>query len=142
MLDLLDLSQCGGELLSGGLDLLQEALQLSDVPELAGPELGQARLGGVSDLMDPQIDGEALQVMEMEVEGLCVLLGQGLAEGGQIQFLRQAFDKVKSSLPMSRSTAASTSTSLFRKTSRQLCISSIIRSFLSFDMVFQRAIRP
>ena len=87
MLDLLDLSQCGGEFLSGGLDLLQEPLQLGDVPELAGPELGQARLGGVSDLMDPQIDGEALQVMEMEVEGLCVLLGQGLAEGGQIQFL-------------------------------------------------------
>ena len=54
-----------------------------------------ARLGGVSDLMDPQIDGEALQVMEMEVEGLRVLLGQGLAEGGQIQFLRQAFDKVQ-----------------------------------------------
>ena len=93
MLNLLNLAQGGGKLLARGLNFLQQALQLGNVAELAGSELGQAGLGGVGNLGNAQIDGKALQVVKMKMEGFGVLLGQGLPNGCQVQLLRQTLDE-------------------------------------------------
>ena len=95
MLNFINLAQSGGELFAQGLDLLQQALQFGDVSELTGSELGEGGLGGIGNLSDAQVDGEALQVVEVEVEGIGVLLGQGLTDCRQVQLLGQALDKLQ-----------------------------------------------
>ena len=93
MFDLLDFHQSRGKFFTRSLNLLQQTFQLGNIAELAGSELGQSGLCGVGNFGNAQIDGKALQVVQMKMEGFGILLGQGIPNGCQVQLLRQPLDE-------------------------------------------------